>query len=107
MTDLATQENTRESMSQKGALVRRKVERRGRGAPVNHTNSVVNGVWSNLRRRGLDGRSKLAKAMDAAEADLVTALGTPWRDISADNPNSQKQNPQTDSFLLTEPFITS
>lgn len=36
---------------------------------------MVNGVWSNLRRRGLDGRSKLAKAMDAAEADLVAALG--------------------------------
>ncbi len=72
MTDLATQKNTRESMSQKGALVRRKVERRGRGAPANHTNSVVNGVWSNLRRRGLDGRSELEKAMDAANWHFVT-----------------------------------
>ena len=62
-------------MPKKDALVRRKVERRRRGAPLNHTNSVVNGVWSDLRRKGLDGRSKLAKAMDVAEADLVADLG--------------------------------
>ena len=45
------------------------------GAPKNNANALKSGVYADLSRRNIDQRTKLARALHAVEADLVSALG--------------------------------
>lgn len=64
-------------MSRPVALsVNRKPKKTGRkGGQRGNTNALKHGVWANIHRRNLDGRTALAKSLAAAETGLVEAIG--------------------------------
>jgi hypothetical protein len=58
----------------------RLIRKKGNGMPEipgrsGNENAVKSGAFSDLSRRNLDGRSKLARALRAVEAELVDAIG--------------------------------
>ncbi len=56
--------------------LRRKSGKTGQiGPPKNNTNAAKSGAFADLRRRNLDQRTKLARALRSVEAELVSALG--------------------------------
>lgn len=58
------------------AITTRRPKRTGkRGGQKGNTNALKHGVWANIARRNLDGRTALAKELQAAENSLIDAIG--------------------------------
>lgn len=55
-------------------VIKRKPVPNGQGAPIGNGNALKSGVLADITRN-IDGRSLMAKAMRAIEADLVGAIG--------------------------------
>lgn len=57
------------------AVVRPTKKTGRKGGQKGNTNAVKSGIWANITRRNLDGRTALAKELQAAENGLIEAIG--------------------------------